>query len=401
MKRSLELYVHIPFCAKKCAYCDFLSFGKQTWREETKRAYVTGLCAEIESYHVLSAQYEIVTIYFGGGTPSLLSEEEIALILKTIKQNFSVREDAEITLECNPGTTNLEKFFAWRDVGINRLSIGLQSTSDEMLARLGRIHTFAQFETQYAQARRAGFTNISVDLMSALPGQTLEDYREDLNKVITLNPEHISSYGLILEEHTPFYEDASIRQSLPDEDTALLMYEETKERLKEAGYDRYEISNYAKSGYESRHNKGYWTGVPYLGVGLGASSYLILEEGKTRYLRFHNPTELKEYDMQEKGKNAQEAFFARKKTWQEVEELTEQDRMEEFVFLGLRMREGISFLQFERLFHVSFLSVYEDAVKKNEAAGMVRQIQKNGEVRLCLTDAGIEVSNQVFLDFLF
>ena len=401
MKRPLELYVHIPFCVKKCAYCDFLSFGKQAWQEETKRTYVTGLCAEIESYRVLSKQYEIVTIYFGGGTPSLLSGEEAALILKTIKQNFSVREDAEITMECNPGTTNDEKFFAYHDAGINRLSIGLQSASDEMLARLGRIHTFAQFKTQYAQARRAGFTNISVDLMSALPGQTLEDYREDLNRVIALNPEHISSYGLILEEHTPFYEDAAIRQSLPDEDTALLMYEETKERLKNAGYDRYEISNYAKAGYESRHNTGYWTGVPYLGVGLGASSYLILEEEKTRYLRFHNPTELKEYGMQEKEENAKKAFSARRKTWQEVEALTEQDRMEEFVFLGLRMREGISFLQFEQQFHVPFLSVYADAVKKNEEAGMVRQIQKNGEVRLCLTDAGIEVSNQVFLDFLF
>lgn len=401
MKRPLELYVHIPFCVKKCAYCDFLSYGKQAWQEETKRTYVTGLCAEIESYRALSTQYEIVTIYFGGGTPSLLSGEEAALIIKTIKQNFSVREDAEITMECNPGTTSQEKFSAYRDAGINRLSIGLQSTSDAMLARLGRIHTYAQFEAQYAQARRAGFTNISVDLMSALPGQTLEAYREDLNRVIALDPEHISSYGLILEEHTPFYEDAFIRQSLPDEDTALLMYEETKERLKEAGYDRYEISNYAKPGYESRHNTGYWTGVPYLGIGLGASSYLILEDEKPHYLRFHNPTELKTYGMQEKGKNVQEAFAARRRMWQEVEELTEQDRMEEFVFLGLRMREGISFLQFEQLFHVPFLSIYADAVKKNEAAGMLRKIQNNGEVRLCLTDAGIEVSNQVFLDFLF
>lgn len=282
MRRELELYIHIPFCAKKCAYCDFLSGPAD---EQTVADYVTALRKEIESYKESAKNYEVTTVFFGGGTPSLLSGEQMAELMNAIKDTFMLKEEAEITMEANPGTVTESNLSAYKEAGINRISFGLQSVKDEELRMLGRIHTFEEFLESYDMARKAGFHNINVDLISAIPGQTLTSWEETLRTVIELQPEHISAYSLIVEEGTTFAklygEGCEKEELLPDEDEERRIYERTEEMLKEAGYHRYEISNYAKDGYECRHNLGYWERKEYLGLGLGASS--LLNE-----TRFHN-----------------------------------------------------------------------------------------------------------------
>lgn len=369
----LELYVHIPFCVRKCQYCDFLSGPSD---EETKDRYIEALLKEIRAAEH-TEDYEIVSVFIGGGTPSALKAEAIASIMRTLQEQFFFCEDAEVTIEANPGTVDLEKLTIYRNVGINRLSLGLQSTDAEELKLLGRIHSYEEFLKSYEWARKAGFSNINIDLMFAIPGQTGEAWRQHLYQVAELNPEHISAYSLIIEEGTPFAEQ---NLDLPDEDTEYQMYEDTAEILERYGYRQYEISNYAKQGYMCRHNAGYWQRLEYLGFGLGASS---LYGG----MRFSNT-----HQMQEYLKESRNPDQIRK----DVTVLSRNEQIEEFMFLGLRMTEGISEKKFEENFDVRLMDVYGDILQKYEETGFMEHI----ETKWRLTRKGIHVSNHILADFL-
>ena len=369
----LELYVHIPFCVRKCQYCDFLSGPSD---EETKDRYIEALLKEIRAAEH-TEDYEIVSVFIGGGTPSALKAEAIASIMRTLQEKFFFCEDAEVTIEANPGTVDLEKLTIYRNVGINRLSLGLQSTDAEELKLLGRIHSYEEFLKSYEWAREAGFSNINIDLMFAIPGQTGEAWRQHLYQVAELNPEHISAYSLIIEEGTPFAEQ---NLDLPDEDTEYQMYEDTAEILERYGYRQYEISNYAKQGYMCRHNAGYWQRREYLGFGLGASS---LYGG----MRFSNT-----HQMQEYLKESRNPDQIRK----DVTVLSRNEQIEEFMFLGLRMTEGISEKKFEENFNVRLMDIYGDILQKYEETGFMEHI----ETKWRLTRKGIHVSNHILADFL-
>ena len=381
--KSLELYVHIPFCVRKCEYCDFLSAPAGA---DTQQEYVRNLLLEIEQKGVRCTDYEVTTIFFGGGTPSILKAGWIADILNAIHRNFKVRKDAEITIECNPGTLTFEKLSIYKSAGINRISVGLQSASDAELRELGRIHTYEDFLKSYDLIRKKGFSNVNIDLMAALPGQTLKSYEQTLRRVLALKPEHISAYSLIIEEGTPFYEkyeaDELLRekgekpQMLPSEETERLMYERTKELLLAHGYERYEISNYARRGYACRHNIGYWRRENYLGFGLGSASLLENE-------RFHNTTDLTDYLGGD--------YLA-----YEQEKLDKKSQMEEFMFLGLRMTDGISTECFRQTFGLTVELVYGPVLEQQIADRLLRK--EDG--RIFLTERGLDVSNYVMAQFL-
>lgn len=379
-KKELELYLHIPFCIRKCAYCDFLS-GPAT--DAVKKQYVDALIREIKTIGKQYTDYCVTTIFMGGGTPSILFSEQITAIFEALKHSFSIKEDAEITMEVNPGTVTEEKFLAWKAAGINRLSIGLQSVKNEELQMLGRIHSYEQFLDTFQKARAYGFKNINVDLISAIPGQTLDSWCETLRTVAELSPEHISAYSLIIEEGTPFYEkygeenDIEETALLPDEETERKIYEETEKILLEYGYERYEISNYAKKGYECRHNCGYWQRKEYLGLGIGAASLI---ENR----RFHVVTELNSY-LERDSLN-----------YEEEETLSEQEEMEEFMFLGLRMMEGVSKIDFETYFGKNIEEVYGTVLEELEREQL---LEISGD-RIKLTKYGIDISNYVFEQFL-
>ena len=380
-KKPLGLYIHIPFCVQKCKYCDFLSAPAD---DATKKRYVEIICKEITGYKELTKEYQLATVYFGGGTPSVLELSLIEKIVSTVKASFALDESAEITLEVNPGTASLDELKGYKELGINRLSIGVQSAKEEELRVLGRIHSFEDAKTTVLWAREAGFTNISLDLMSALPGQSFEDYKENVEAILALHPEHISSYSLIVEEGTAFYaqyaEGAPKENELPDEETDRAMYAYTKERLVQAGYERYEISNYAKPGYESRHNSSYWLGTEYIGVGLGASSLFT-------NARYHNETDLITYmDRVEAGQDVR----------LEMERLVQEEQMEEFMILGLRMMRGVSRAEFQNRFGKPIETVYGSALKKLEKQGL---LLLEGDT-IALTETGIDVSNQVFVEFI-
>ncbi len=388
-KKELEIYIHIPFCVRKCAYCDFLSGSAAP---EEQKAYVQALIKEIRAAACYRSRYEVTTIFFGGGTPSLLAGEQLDEIMRTIKESFPIREDAEITMEMNPGTANREKLKAYRQAGINRLSIGLQSANNQELKILGRIHTFETFLETYQMAREEGFDNINVDLMSALPGQTETSYEETVQKVLTLAPEHISSYSLIIEEGTPFFEwygkgETGNMPELPDEDTERCMYRRTKELLEEAGYYRYEVSNYALPGKECRHNIGYWERKDYLGFGIGAAS--LLEEN-----RFSNVRDRSVY-VQALEQYEGEEVFAAIRTEKEV--LSKEDQMSETMILGLRMMKGIAKDEFHKRFGKAMDEVYGDVLKKYIDWNLLELTQDN---RVRFTEQGISVSNIVLADFL-
>ena len=369
----LELYVHIPFCVRKCQYCDFLSGPSD---EETKDRYIEALLKEIRAAEH-TEDYEIVSVFIGGGTPSALKAEAIASIMRTLQEQFFFCEDAEVTIEANPGTVDLEKLTIYRNIGINRLSLGLQSTDAEELKLLGRIHSYEEFLKSYEWAREAGFSNINIDLMFAIPGQTGEAWRQHLYQAAELNPEHISAYSLIIEEGTPFAEQ---NLDLPDEDTEYQMYEDTAEILERYGYRQYEISNYAKQGYMCRHNAGYWQRREYLGFGLGASSLY-------RGMRFSNTRRMQEYLKESRNPD---------QIRKDVTVLSRNERIEEFMFLGLRMTEGISEKKFEENFDVRLMDVYGDILQKYEETGFMEHI----ETKWRLTRKGIHVSNHILADFL-
>lgn len=401
-KEELSLYIHIPFCVRKCGYCDFLSAPAD---EKARDRYVQALLMEIERYQgTETADRKIKTLYIGGGTPSILSVDQLDRIIQKIKCTFNFYDDIEASMEMNPGTASKEKCRALYQMGINRLSIGLQSTNDKELKTLGRIHSYEDFLNTYAWCREAGFQNINVDLMAALPYQTVESYTSGLRKIIRLAPEHISAYSLILEEGTPFYQKYNSGcYPLPDEEQERMMYRETEQILAQAGYERYEISNYAKKGYACRHNLVYWQGGDYLGLGLGSSSYM---DG----VRFHNTNDFDTYVNQD-------AYV------EDREVLSMQAKMEEFMFLGLRVMAGVSGPEFEKRFGKTMEDVYGDVLRKHEEEGLLRIERKEARKearkedrketsaaepakgktnieRVMLTTKGVDVSNYVFADFL-
>lgn len=377
MSGGMELYLHMPFCVRKCAYCDFLSFPSGA---KTQRMYAKRLMEDIDVMGKRYGEIPVETIFIGGGTPSVPDSGLIVEIMEHVRHAFHVADGAEISMEANPGTVTREKLTDYRKAGINRLSFGLQSANDRELKLLGRIHTWAEFLESFTLARECGFANLNIDLMSALPGQTCESWKETLSRVTDLDPEHISAYSLIIEEGTPFgerYGSEEGRKLLPDEDSEREMYHETKQFLKDCGYERYEISNYAKPGRECRHNIGYWTGVPYLGLGLGASSYL---DG----CRFTVNPDMKQYLEEKPG------------MFTDIEKLTKKDMEEEFFYVGLRMTAGVSLSEFERRFGISAKEVYPGLMEtfvKEKAARF------EGD-RFVLTDYGLDVSNYIMAQFL-
>lgn len=387
IEKYLSLYIHIPFCIRKCNYCDFLSAPAD---EETKETYIQALLLEIESYRESElSQRKIATVFFGGGTPSVLAAQQITRVLDAIRDVFELLPDCEITLEMNPGTVTKEKCKCYFNAGINRVSIGLQSPDDALLQTLGRIHTYEQFLQTYDDVRVSGIQNVNVDLMSALPGQDLGGYIEGVKKVTMLSPEHISAYSLIIEEGTPFYDKYKNECNLfPDEQMDRIMYEQTKKILQEFGYERYEISNYARPGYECKHNMVYWKCEDYLGLGLGSSSLM-------NNARFKNTCDLKEYIRAwktEDGISAQEF---------EREELTRQMQMEEFMFMGLRMMRGVSERRFEEKFGDTVRQIYRRQLERLAEEKLLYKYEKTDGVYWALTDKGIDVSNYVFEQFLF
>ena len=466
-KKPLALYLHIPFCKRKCAYCDFLSFPAT---KEAQERYCSFLCREIEQAAVCYAdEYRISTIFIGGGTPSFISPELIQKIMNKVKSLFSVDADAEISMEMNPGTlgmredadgcirvtkvqtdgdaeqagsgaeqignsaeqagsgaeqaSNAAKALAvYKRAGINRISIGLQSADDIALKKIGRIHTYEDFLRTYDEVRRAGFDNVNIDLMAALPDQSYDEYMDSLAKVVALSPEHLSCYSLILEEGTPLFENQD-KYKFPDEDTERRMYHDTVKVLGDAGYEHYEISNFAKPGRECRHNIAYWKRGDYLGLGLGASSCM-------NETRFKEPAEMEMYEKMVSDNtviskhNVCDAVmpyetmvpndiegswgitdradkhggkFARRPYIEEYQVLSEKDRMEETFFVGLRLMEGVDTEKFAVTFGKTVEEVYGALPDKLIDEGLLIRNDRY----LALTSYGIDISNYVMAQFLF
>lgn len=368
--KPLSVYIHIPFCIQKCLYCDFLSYPAP---DEDKYSYVNLLLAEIEQQSQFYDSYSIISVFIGGGTPSVLEASEIERMLCKLKENFHIENESEITIEVNPGTVTEEKLASYLNSGINRLSIGLQSADDGELQTLGRIHDYKAFCDTYELARKVGFKNINVDLMSAVPGQTVDSYHETLKKVLKYEPEHISAYSLILEEGTWFYENRD-KLKLLTEDEDRILYEMTDNMLSESGYHRYEISNYAKDGYECVHNKVYWQRGDYVGFGLGAASMV-------GNVRWNNARDINKYRTLLK---------------ENEQILNKEEQMEEFMFLGLRLIKGVKKDDFKKKFGVSIEDVYGEVIEKLRKDGL---IIVDDYIRL--TSYGIDISNYVMAQFLF
>ena len=375
------IYLHIPFCVRKCAYCDFVSFAEGCVPE----GYVEALLTELELV-ARGGGYPAAfdTVFFGGGTPSLLSGAQMKTILDALRVHFAIRADAEISMECNPGTVSPEKLAAYRAAGINRLSIGLQSTHDVLLNEIGRIHHFAQFLETLSSARAAGFDNINVDLMHGLPNQTLEQYLDSLKTVCDLGVQHISAYSLILEEHTPLYfrvEKGEV--ALPDEDTVADMQDAGIEYLEQRGYHRYEISNFAQDGFECRHNRNYWDNGEYLGFGIAA--HAAVRQG--RWTRFANVDSLDEYYR----------LLARgKRPLAETIRLTQRDEMFECVMLGLRLVRGVERARFFARFELDIAEAYPLAMEKLRKRGWVIETEQ----AIALNSKGLDLQNEALGFFM-
>lgn len=423
--KSISIYIHIPFCVKKCQYCDFLSAPADS---RAQKVYLRALKQEIREQAARYREYEVQTVFIGGGTPTAVPCENLCEVLKTVFSFYRMNPHAEISMEANPGTVTKEALLSYRKAGINRISIGLQSADDVELKLLGRIHTYRDFQQTYRWAQEAGFTNINLDIMSALPGQSVENYKKTLETVLSLKPQHISAYSLIVEEGTPFYEKygqeseklqatGEKQPDLPSEEEEREMYALTEKLLAAAGYHRYEISNYALPGRECRHNLVYWKRGNYMGFGLGAASMV-------ENVRFENIREMQEYLAEYAGMPDAEPVFAevaqrdaqvlpneqesslREDTHSENEQelsirenvhpLSPQEQMEETMFLGLRLTEGVSKAEFHRQFGVSMEQIYGEVIRKNTAKGLL--IDEAGYV--CLTREGMDLSNYVMAQFL-
>ena len=388
-QKEIGLYVHIPFCKRKCYYCDFISFAD---KENCYEKYINCLEKEIIKYgtenktmskHNLEPEYIIKTIYIGGGTPSVIDEIYIKRILDTIKNNFNIEQNAEITIEVNPGTANQKKLQTYKECGINRISIGLQSTNDEILKTIGRIHTYKDFLDTYNLARDLGFNNINVDLMINLPGQTMEDVKKSIRNIIALKPEHISVYSLILEENTKLYEMVNSNElTLSSDETEREMYWYIKQKLEENKYIHYEISNFAKEGYESKHNLDCWKQKEYIGVGLGASSYMDKK-------RYSNTDDLQEYIFNIENNKTNLNLILEEVQSEELE-------MNEYIMLGLRKIDGINIKDFNEKFNQNIISKYERTFERLAHEDLIQIDDK----RIKLTDKGIDLANLVWEEFV-
>ncbi|MBD5505801.1 MAG: radical SAM family heme chaperone HemW [Lachnospiraceae bacterium] len=426
MMKELSIYIHIPFCVRKCLYCDFLSFpmAKDTdlwkkadirlatdvrkcrdkWKTYGVESYVNLLCREITQSAEVYKKYRVISIFLGGGTPSLLPADLISRIMETVRANYRMAENAEVTMEMNPGTIENGEPEQYITCGINRVSIGLQSADDEELRRIGRIHDYASFLKTYDLVRGAGFRNVNIDIMAALPGQDTASYERTLRKVTALAPEHISAYSLILEEGTPLYERQS-EYSFPTEEEDQEIDRLTRQYLDSCGYHRYEISNYAKDGYECRHNKVYWQRGDYVGFGLGASSMV-------QNVRWSNPDTMERYAMyvmsaeskhgddgaeygrliEVNGQGEPETGYI---PYRQV--LSRQEQMEEYMFLGLRMVCGVSAAKFEHIFDSPIEDVYGETIERLRQQGL---LVRDGD-EISLTERGLDVSNYAMSQFLF
>ena len=378
MKKEFGIYIHIPFCVRKCLYCDFLSFACDN---DAQERYMEALYKEIKAFSRHLGEIEVSTVFIGGGTPSVVDTALLERVIEALKENYSVKADAEITMELNPGTVTADSLKKYKDMGINRLSMGLQAWQDRLLKTLGRIHTAEKFKESFLLAREAGFDNINVDIMLSLPGQTMEDVKETFENVISLSPEHISAYSLIVEDGTPFkdmFESGKFEEI--DEDFDRNIYRFSCEMLEKNGYKRYEISNFAKKGFESRHNSLYWRTDEYIGFGLGAHSYFNGE-------RYHNTADMERYiALSEDHESIKE----------DVEKLTKEDKISEFMFMGLRMDEGVKKSVFKERFDVDMNDIYSEIIIKYKDMGMIEDMGDS----IHLTDKGIDVSNVIFSEFL-
>lgn len=450
-KNELGIYIHIPFCVHKCIYCDFLSSpadvhtrkqyvralineiyltregkcankliknvlqGDNTSYEDMEEPAVNGLTSDYALYDtVCMADYEktimqedisgcvddiksenghiVTSIFIGGGTPSAIDAEDISDILDAVRKNYNVSDKAEITIECNPGTMDKKKAVIYRKAGINRISFGLQSTDNNELRMLGRIHTYEQFMESYKIAREAGFYNINIDLMSALPGQTMESFKAVLEKALSLGAEHISVYSLIVEEGTRLSDNIDSFPPIPSDDEDRQMYYMTKEMLSSYGYEQYEISNYAQKGYECKHNLKYWERCDYLGFGIGAAS---LYGGR----RYTNISDIGRYmDVLAEITNALDKSYVNEllQIRTDMEELSKEDEMSEYMFLGLRKTKGIDITDFKEEFGTDIKDIFGEAIEDNIARGLLIH---DGNC-LYLSKRGIDISNTVMSDFI-
>ena len=380
--KELGIYVHIPFCKQKCYYCDFISYAN---KEEKTKEYVKCIQKEIEieSKKYSKDEYEITTIYLGGGTPSYISALYIENIINVIKLNYNVKDNAEITIEINPGTVNEEKILIYEKIGINRVSIGLQTTNDKLLKQIGRIHTYEEFLNCYKLVSKSKIDNINVDLMLALPNQTIEDLEESLQKVINLKPNHISLYSLILEEGTKLEKMVSENiVKLPEEDMEREMYWKTKRILEKNGYYHYEISNFAKEGYKSKHNMNCWSQKEYLGFGVAAHSYV----NRKRYCNTNN--------IEEYISNIKKGKIENNRTVCEIQNKI--DEQKEFMMLGLRKIDGIDIQEFKNKFVENPIYVFHKELEKLVNKDLV-EIDLD---KIKLTNKGLDFANLVWEEFV-
>ncbi len=375
-KTPLGIYVHVPFCRSKCQYCDFYSLT--TKDDKIIDGYLDAICAHIKEAGSLAPGYKVDTIYFGGGTPSFFGADGMATILTTIRRSFDVDNNAEITFEANPDSVSDKLLHRLRAEGFNRVSLGVQCDNDEILKKIGRPHTYAQAVTAFQRIRKAGFRNTSIDLIYGLPGQTLRDWQETLENVLRLNPEHISCYGLKVEEGTPLYEYRDLA-NLPSDDDQADMYLAAVEALSERGFRQYEISNFCRKGMYSRHNMKYWTGGEYLGFGPSASSDFA---GK----RFTLVRNVQAYIDGIRGNG---------EVMEDVQEIPLRERAGEYLMLRLRTSTGISAEEYEKMFLLSFDPI-EDILKKHRGVYTAR----NEEGRWRLTAKGFLISNSIITDLL-
>ena len=371
--KDLGIYIHIPFCKKKCSYCDFISYSN---KNELIKQYIQAIKKEIEKNKNRASNCIITTIYLGGGTPSYIDSSYITKILQTVKQNYNIDKNVEITIEVNPGTATRENLQTYKNNGINRLSIGLQETDNTLLKQIGRIHTYEEFIETYKLARDVGFNNINVDLMIGLPNQTMLNVEKSLEKVIDLNPEHISVYSLIVEEGTPIERKISCGELiLPNEELERKEYWLVKKELEEAGYNHYEISNFAKENLESKHNLNCWNQKEYLGFGVAAHSYFNLE-------RYSNVEKIEDYI------NKQEYIVQEKQN--------EEIKMKEYMLLGLRLIDGIKISNFKNKFGDNPIIVFKNELNKLVAEDLLEVDLDN----IKLTTKGIDLANVVWEEFV-
>lgn len=372
--REFSIYIHIPFCEKKCNYCDFISFKKD---EELIKTYMKALEREIKSYKDLLKNYKVETVFIGGGTPSLLSEKQLESLMSQLYKNFNMEDVKEITIEANPGTLNLDKIRSFEESTINRISLGAQSFDDELLRYIGRTHNSRDIYKGVELIKNSKISSINLDLIFGLPYQSYNMALESIKEAIKLDVDHISHYGLILEGGTPMHKEyLNGNIELMNDELDRRIYHSTRKLLLDNNYRHYEISNFAKENHESKHNLVYWNIKPYIGLGIGSHSNF---EGK----RFSNTTDLKKY------------LKSKDNIIENIEEISKEEEIVEYTIMGFRKIKGISLLEFKKRFKENFEEIYEKEIKKNLKYGLIENI--NGYLRL--TERGLDLSNQVELDF--